>query len=67
MLYLLLLRLLQLTFKGSLSILELTDLFLELLLCLFMRAGLSCKLVLVLLVLHLQRLNLLALSRGPLL
>ena len=67
MLYLLLLRLLQLALKGPLTILKLADEFLELLLCLLVRAGLTGQLVLVLLVLRLQRLDLLALGGGPLL
>ena len=67
MLNLLLLSFPQFAFKGPLSILKLADEFLELLLCLLMRAGLTSQLVLVLLVLRLQRLDLLALCGCPLL
>jgi len=67
MLNLLLLRLPQLTLECPLTILELADDLLELLLRLLMRPGLSGQLVLVLLGLRLQRLDLLALRGGPLL
>ena len=67
MLNLLLLRLPQLTLECPLTILELADDLLELLLRLLMRPGLASQLVLVLLGLRLQRLDLLALRGGPLL